>query len=141
MKSTIDWNEIVPLLPQSKREDLYLEAITLLARSDMKSASPPAGIVTLPIGQATHDSTLRYWRTFGIPGLLSKPGRIFKVNNTAQHLTPAVNSSIGYLWTQFCEYDTITYADIDRLCNASKKRISDVLSYLWSRRLIDVVGQ
>src|SRR5437870_4445855 len=93
LKSNIDWNEIIPLLPRAKREELYLEAVTLLSQDDRENE---------PVKRRRRSvkkmvAPLRVWKEQGIPGDLSVAGRKYKINKESK-VQIIAESSLGKLW-------------------------------------------
>jgi hypothetical protein len=139
LKSQIDWNEIVPLLPKAKREDLYLEAVMLLSLATPRRRN----------GSAVHkpdtrkiDPRFRYWRETAngkSRGTLAGPGKRYILNKNTK--TPPKFGKLGDAWKQITSQtwknDTITYEQICAIMKGVKLEPSSAVSTLWSKRAID----
>lgn len=138
MKSMIDWNEIIPRLPKQKRDDLYLEAITLLSRLDEEST--PKEMSKKRRGH------IREWGVEGLPdGPLGKPGRMYKILRDSKR--EPVKGAAAILWKRLkdCQNDTISFEGIMSICaglrNAHGQPVHgpNMIHYLWGYRYIEVL--
>jgi hypothetical protein len=143
LKSHIDWNEVVPLLPKSKQDDLYLEAILLLTqgtpRRRRRSPTSPETIREL-----THDSIrpggiVRLWSDAHNGRGLAVAGNSFTINKDAPN--PPTYGKIGELWRKLAssKNDAISFEGIASLCKGVELVHHSTIATLWSRKLIDLV--
>lgn len=137
MKSLIDWNEIVPLLPKSKREDLMLEAVSILSDGYAPKKRTP-GIHPRSSSQYVD----RYWKDTpeGRNSLLATNGRHYRINKSKSN-TFRADGSIGKVWKLLCESknDHITYEGLASIAKGHKLPASAAVSALWSKGFIDVI--
>jgi hypothetical protein len=137
MKSTIDWNEIVPLLPRSKREDLMLEAVSILSEGHVTKRRVPG--VHPP---TSSQYTKRYWKDSpeGHGAQLAQAGRHYRLNKLVLNGFRQ-DGKIGKLWKLLVESknDHITYEGLASLAKGQKLAASAAVSHLWSQGYIDVI--
>lgn len=138
LKSNIDWNEIIPLLPRAKREELYLEAVTLLSQDDREKELPHKK-------KKRANRYDRYWEDSGDGKVLSSPGRKFRINKRAKMVFRSTNI-YSDMWQLLKEShnDIITYEGIASIWEGirakykSMQPLSTVIGTLWARKAIDV---
>jgi cation transport regulator ChaC len=131
LKSTIDWNEIIPLLPKAKREELYLEAVMILSAPGPKEPTHRSGAFSRGKG-------LRVWQDQKQhAGCLSQPGRLYKINRSQSALE--IKGVLGQVWNELKvkKSDSTSHAEFKVLCG--EKKAAQTIAYLWSRNLIEVV--
>lgn len=141
MRSTIDWNEIIPLLPKGMRDSLFLEAVTLLAAKAPNML--PIDRVRAP-RRAGNSILLRGARTWGASGdgyWLAAAGRHYQINKGAPH--PPSRGVIGAVWKRLTESknETIAYEGLMSVCKGAgvtKGKESAFICALWERRFIEV---
>lgn len=134
LKSNIDWNEIIPLLPRQKREELYLEAVTLLSQDDRENE-----VLTRKRHKSrSKKQVLRKWKEQGIEGPLGEPGRKYKINKESKI---KVFGGVAKLWevVKASHNDVITYEGLASIAKGQEYRsVGDAIWNLWSRKLIDI---
>jgi hypothetical protein len=132
MKSLIDWNEIVPLLPKSKREDLMLEAVSILSE----------GHTPRPRGPYKKSHGIRYWKDTpeGQSAKLAAAGRHYRINKDKAEVFRA-DGKIGKLWKMLLESknDHITFEGLASLAKGQKLQAAATVSHLWAKGAIDVI--
>lgn len=139
LKSNIDWNEIIPLLPSKKREDLYLEAVTLLSQQDREREKTPQ-----PTRKYKSSRKERQWTRDGDGHALSAPGRKYKINKKAKYIPRDGGGAFKKLWDKLVEShnDLITYEGVYSIWHGIAKTkeypVSTVIAQLWAKRMIDV---
>lgn len=143
MRSTIDWNEIVPRLTKGIRDTLFLEAITMLS-AECPQTEPIARVRAkrIPGNLSVRRPEMRTWGHNGSGGRLCYPGRVFKILRGRPN--PPSNGLIGGVWKKLleCKTDTITYEGIASICKGvgvDKGKYSAIVGGLWSRGFIDVL--
>jgi hypothetical protein len=137
IRSTIDWNEIVPLLPKPKRDDLYLEAVMILSGSDHTKRRKPRQAL---VAAAKHTPLL--WRDMGMSGKLAQAGRVYRVTPGDRR---TLGGAVGTVWKKFTadlKGDTFTYDLFRRFCVDIKvgPKASNLLGYLWSHGYMILVA-
>lgn len=138
MKSVIDWNEIVPMLPKSMRDSLMLEAVLLLSSVRGKgngSDKRPRAARALPPAESR---LKRQWLNEGDGQVLSAPGRRYRVNKTAKRAPK--RGKIGAVWAKLLasKNDAITYEGLASICKGEKVAASAVICALWEAGHIEV---
>jgi hypothetical protein len=137
MKSTIDWNEIVPMLPKALRETLMLEAVSILSDSPRPRTRTP-GVHPPRKGKIS----LRYWRDTpeGQASALAAQGRHYRINKSANGVGRQ-DSKLGRVWKLLVssKNDHITYEGLASIAKGQKAQTAATISQLWSYGLIDVM--
>lgn len=144
MRSTIDWNEIVPKLPKAMRDTLFLEAVTILSAAAPRSVPmSPATEMRAPRAPRIQGNSRkkgnRAWLVDGDGKTLGAPGRRYRINKTAA--TPPSRGKIGAVWAKLIESknDSITYEGIASICKGQDvSAVSSMICQLWERRFIDI---
>lgn len=142
MKSTIDWNEIFPLLKKPLRDTLLLEAVEILSRQPRPEAEPPRRGNRTPGGTAGGDGIralgLRSWRIDGPGGTLAAEGQWYRINRKVEGPR---RGKIGRVWKLLKESqnDTISYSGLLSIIKGQEGQGSSVVAQLWENRCIDVV--
>ena len=124
LRSTIDWNEIVPRLQKPLRDTLFLEAVMMLS-----GESPSVMPITAPEVVRTHNPhrnprppsvvNARRWGELGDGQRLCYPGRVFKIVKNAKE--PPNGGQTGRVWAKLIESknDQISYEGIASICKGS----------------------
>jgi hypothetical protein len=138
MKSLIDWNEIVPMLPKSKREDLLLEAVAILSESPRPRTRTP-GVHPPRVGKS---APIRYWKDTpeGAKAMLATHGRQYLIHKEINgSFRP--DGKIGRIWKLLVESknDHITFEGLASIAKGQKLQAATAISQLWSKGLIDVI--
>jgi hypothetical protein len=136
MKSFIDWNEVIPLLPKRTRDDLYLEAVSLLSQrdNDEERARRKGKKSTFP------KDYKRSWKAENIKGTLVQSGRKFKILRNSKEGIKS-DSNMGKVWTALVKStnDVISIEGINSIAKGvGFERPQDAALYLWSRRFLEV---
>ena len=144
MKSVIDWNEMVPLLPKPLQETLVLEAAQIMMR--LQGALNAYEELTntkkrrrrlAPVSETT---IKRQWLREGDGKTLSAAGRRYTINKKSEH--PPSRGKIGQVWKHLAgsANAAITYEGIVSICKGvSGIPASAAICALWERGFIDVV--
>jgi hypothetical protein len=132
MKSMIDWNEIVPMLPKAMRDDLWLEAVTLLS-----SGEKP---VKKPSSKSHNNGYKRLWTKDGPGGTISSV-KSFIIHKDKVSLRP--DSKAGKAWAliRTSKNDVMSYAGLASIFAGQKLEPAAAVSQLWAKGFIDVVGE
>lgn len=139
LKSNIDWNEIIPRLPKAKRDDMYLEAVTLLSQEPSKGKIGRNGDWSRAHGK-------RVWSDAKVEGGMTDETRVYRINVGAKK-TPH-RGALGTVWAALAkikggEIDFTTLEKIAKNCKGgrSKKAQSGtaIAHQLWARGFLDVV--
>jgi hypothetical protein len=146
LRSHFDWNEIVPLLPKAKRDDLYLEAILILSNQDGRLTMRGVRTRRRSNGHAPDtrktSGEFRFWRQTGNPyGTLSGPGHKYTINRDAKK-APSYGK-LAAVWKHMLssKNDSITFEGIASICKGVKLEPSAAIATLWSKRAIDLVSE
>jgi hypothetical protein len=152
LRSTIDWNELVPRLPKGLRDTLFLEAVTMLS-GEAPETAPIQDLTTRgkPRQRARRipDNTLlrglRTWSHDGPGnGHLTHPGRVFKIIRTVKG-QPRFGLT-GAVWAKIVAVkgDLISYPGLTKLCKEAgvkSNKYSAVVGGLWARRFLEITEQ
>ena len=141
LRSTIDWNEIVPLLKKELRDTLMLEAVLMLSetpRARQFNGRRTHGRSTLAHPQAPRVNGDRSWYETGDGETLSAPGRRYRVNKDAPR--PPYRGKLGAIWKALVasKNDVIAYDGIAAICKGQKAAVSATIAQLWERHFIEV---
>lgn len=134
MKSTIDWNEIISKLPKKRRDDLYLEAVTILSENEPEP-EPEEKVKK----RRKRPQKIREWRNQSDGQNLADASRRFTINKNRAN--PFKKDSKGWkLWEMVKESknDVITTAGVQSIGVGAGLRIADSVWMLWSRYMIDI---
>jgi len=143
VKSVIDWNEMVPLLPKPLQETLVLEAAQIMMR--LQGALNAFEELTntkkrrrrlAPVSETT---IKRQWLREGDGKTLAAVGRRYHVMRGAKR--PPSRGKIGLVWKKLAESSStvITYEGIASICKGvSGIPVSAAICALWERGFIDV---
>ena len=144
MRSTIDWNEIVPLLKQGLRDTLYMEAITLLSNEapKMMPYRREGRVRGVRIPGNTLKKGLRIWGANGDGQRLCHATRVFRIVKDSKYAPR--DGHAGQVWKKLTESknETISYPGIASICKGvgvEKAKWSAVAGAFWARGLLEVV--
>lgn len=141
MKSVIDWNEMVPLLPKALQETLVLEATQILVKMQAAyGAFEELNNTKRRRLAPAKDSTVhRQWLRVGDGKTLAAMGRRYRVLKDAER--PPSRGKIGLVWKKLADSAStvITYEGIASICKGvSGIPVSAAICALWERGFIDV---
>jgi len=136
MKSTIDWNEIVPRLPKKIRDDLYLQAVVML--SEERPADKEAN------GHLAPRSGYRRWREAGDGAPLWNRQRRYRINKiVGDKAFTRPETVIFKIWQDLSKLNRVEigHGELAALAKAYNRDNAAALACaLWERRAIDVVN-
>ena len=148
MRSTIDWNEIVPKVEKGLRDALYLEAIMLLSGQPTPRAEPVLA-AQIALGEKPRrippsQLLLRRWGELGDGNRLWHPARTFKILRDTK--ARANGGQTGKVWAKLKESknDQIGVSGFSSICKGAgidKGKWSAMACNLWSRGFIDTVPE
>ena len=140
MKSVIDWNEMVPLLPKALQETLVLEATQILVKMQAAyGAFEELNNTKRRRLAPAKDSTVhRQWLRVGDGKTLAAMGRRYRVLKDAER--PPSRGKIGLVWKKLADSAStvITYEGIASICKGVGMPTSAAICALWERKFIDV---
>lgn len=131
MRSTIDWNEIVPRLKdKGLRDTLFMEAIMML--SDVAPRALPVRTHVNRRGKPQ-----RTWGAEGDGKRLNGIGRYYRINKNAER-TPTIGK-LGEIWRKLIAIkdDVIPYETFAAIVKSSKGETASTICQLWERHFID----
>lgn len=141
MKSTIDWNEIVPKLPKKMRDDLYLQAVTLL--SEEEPVHVPSRR-TKGNGKFPYQhKNRRYWRDHTDGASLWRSDRRYRINKEAGGKAFRAGTNVAVAWAELLKLNKVevSYAEMMAVAKLyNKHNTGSLVSNLWSRKAVDVVN-